>query len=85
MRQHGFPHLWNYIDDLIFSGLPSEIYPAYDFLLNLLPQLGLDISQEKLVPPATAATCLGILINTTTRTISIPSEKLSEIIQLCHF
>ena len=51
MHQHGFPHLWNYIDDLIYTGLPSEIYPAYDFLLNLLFQSGLDISQGKLVPP----------------------------------
>ena len=59
MRQHGFPHLWNYIDDLLYTGLPSQIYPAYQFLLNLLPQLGFDISQEKLVPPATAVTCLG--------------------------
>ena len=83
MTQHGFPHLWNYIDDLIYTGLPSQIYPAYQFLLNLLPQLGLDISQEKLVPPTTVATCLGIRIDTTARTISIPTEKLNDILYLC--
>ena len=27
--QHGFPHLWNYTDDIIYTGLPSHIYPAY--------------------------------------------------------
>ena len=84
MCQHGFPHLWNYIDDLIYTGLPSQIFPAYQFLLNLLPKLGLDISQEKLVPPTTVATCLGIQIDTKTRTISIPPEKLSDITQLCN-
>ena len=83
MRQHGFPHLWNYIDDLIYTGLPSQIYPAYQFLLNLLPRLGLDISQEKLVPPTTVATCLGISIDTKSCTISIPPEKLNHILQLC--
>ena len=84
MRQHGFPHLWNYIYDLIYTGLPSQIYPAYRFLLNLLSQLGLDISPEKLVPSATAVTCLGILIDTKSRTMSVLAEKLNEIIQICN-
>ena len=83
MSQHGFPYLHNYIDDLIYIGLPSEIYKSYSFLLDLLAQLGLDISMKKLVPPTTAATCLGIHIDTIDRTISIPSKKLQEIITIC--
>ena len=74
----------SYINDLIYTSLPSQIYHAYQFLLDLLPKLGLDISQDKLVTPAVAVTCLGILIDIKTRTISIPQEKLSQIIQLCH-
>ena len=83
MSQHGFPYLYNYIDDLIYIGLPSEIHKSYAFLLDLLAQLGLDISMKKLVPPTTAATCLGIHIDTIDRTISIPSKKLQEIITIC--
>ena len=52
MTKNGFPGLYNYIDDLIFTGLPSKIHPAYRFLQGLLEDLGLDISQKKLVPPA---------------------------------
>ena len=83
MRQNDFPGLWNYIDDLIYTSLPSKIYHSYQFLLNLLQDLGLAISLEKLIAPTTSATCLGILVDTKTRTISIPSEKLAEIKQLC--
>ena len=83
MQQHGFPHLFNYIDDLIYTGLPSQIHSSYQFLLQLLQELGLDISQKKLVPPDTVVTCLGIQIDTVNRTLSIPHQKLQEIVKLC--
>ena len=83
MRQHGFPGLWNYIDDLIYTGLPSTIHQSYQFLISLLHDLGLDISKEKLVAPATSVVCLGINIDTRSRTISIPDQKLQEIKILC--
>ena len=84
MANNGFPNLFNYIDDLVYTGLPSDIHQAFRFLKDLLAQLGLDISLKKLVPPDTSVTCLGILINTTNRTISAPPQKLSEIIDICN-
>ena len=81
--QHGFHNLHNYIDDLIYTGLPSEIHASYAFLKHLLAQLGLDISMKKLVPPSTVVTCLGIQIDTIERTLSIPEGKLKEITNLC--
>ena len=83
MAKHGFPGLHNYIDDLIFTGLPSKIHLAYEFLKNLLSELGLDISDKKLVPPSTSAVCLGILIDTVDRIIAIPQKKLQEIVHMC--
>ena len=83
MAKHGFTGLYNYIDDLIFTGLPSKINLAYEFLQNLLQDLGLDISRKKLVPPSTSVVCLGILINTIDRTISIPPSKLQDIANMC--
>ena len=83
MQQHGFPHLFNYIDDLIYTGLPSQIHSSYQFLLELLQELGLEIFQKKLVPPDTVVTCLGIQIDTVNRTLSIPHQKLQEIVKLC--
>ena len=83
MAQHGHPDLHNYIDDLLYFGLPSKIQSAYEFLLQLLQELGLNISAKKLHPPDTQVVCLGILFDTVNRTISILPEKLQEIIQTC--
>ena len=44
MTQNGFPNLFNYIDDLIYTGLPSDIHSSFKFLKELLVELGLDIS-----------------------------------------
>ena len=81
MAEHGFPDLFNYIDDLIYVGLPSKIDAAFDFLMSLLADLGLEVSSKKLVAPATSVICLGILIDSKSRTISIPSEKLGQIVE----
>ena len=36
MRQQGFPHLYNYVEDLIYCGLPSDIHQSFETLLELL-------------------------------------------------
>ena len=53
------------------------------FLLSLLQDLSSQISQSKLIPPNTQVTCLSILVDTVTRTISILPEKLEEIQNMC--
>ena len=83
MTTTGIPGLYNYIDDLSFTGLPSKIHQAYRFLQDLLAELGLNISYKKLVPLSTYVVCLDILINTVDRTISIPPEKLQGIVNMC--
>ena len=83
MASHGYKGLYNYIDDLIYIGLPSEIQDSYQFLLKLLQNLGLDISVSKLVSPSTSVICLGILVDTINKTISIPEQKLQEIKDTC--
>ena len=67
MAQHGFPLLFNYINDLIFTGLSSQMDASLQFLKSLLAELGLDISMKKLVPPYTSVTSLGILIDSVQR------------------
>ena len=78
MRQEGFCVI-DYIDDYIGVGVLSVANVSYHFLLNLMERLGLSVSQKKLIPPSTRVTCLGVLIDTDTGTISIPSEKLVQI------
>ena len=74
MKEHGFPNLYNYINDLIYIGLLSKIDCAFTFRQKLLGKLGLQISDKKLVPPSTSVVCLGIQIDTIAKTISIPSK-----------
>ena len=49
MNKNGHNVLVTHINDLIYCGLPSTILNSYQFLLDLLQELGLDISLKKLV------------------------------------
>ena len=65
-------------------GLPHEIDKSFQLLKELLHDLGLNISEAKLVPPSTLAVYLGIMVNTLNKTISIPEGKLQELKELCN-
>ena len=80
MRQKGYAMI-DYIDDYVGLGIPSVAWNSYDALTHLMRDLGLTISEKKLVPPATQVTCLGVLIDTVKGTIAIPPEKLDQINQ----
>ena len=75
MKTHSHNALLNYIDDHIYVSLPSNIDQSYQLFLSLLADLGLQTSKSKLVPPSTEVICLGILINTVAKTISIPRKS----------
>ena len=64
-------HVKHYLQEELNHGLPSNIYKSFKFLSDLLHQLGLNINPKKLVEPSTSVVCLGILINTEDRTMSI--------------
>ena len=49
----------------------------------MLQELGLTISQSKLVAPTTKCVCLGIEVDTVNSTLSIPQQKLTEILTVC--
>ena len=83
--KQGF-YLMSYVDDLLLAELPSKSMHSYTTLLKLLENLNIPVSQAKLCPPSTTVTCLGILVDSLKGTVSVPSEKLEEIIQKCkHF
>ena len=79
----GYPNLYNYIDDLVYTGLPGDIQQSYQTLLALLKELGLEISTSKLIEPTNIAVCLGFEINSVNRTLRIPNDKLRQIQQIC--
>ena len=78
MRRKGFPII-DYIDDYVGVGVPSVASASYATLLHLMSDLGLTVSQKKLVAPSTQLTCLGVMIDTVEGTIAIPPEKLQQI------
>ena len=83
MKSQGYDVI-NYIDDVIGFGTISTAKPSFEALKSLLHKLGLDISFKKLVTPTTKVTCLGVDVDTVDFTVSIPDQKLTEIIQICN-
>ena len=58
----------------------DTVHPTLrDALLDVMKQLGITVSEKKLVAPTTRAVCLGILIDTVDGTVAIPPEKLQDI------
>ena len=78
MCQKGFIII-DYIDDYVRMGIPNIMLDSYHALIDLMVRLGITISQNKLVPPATQVMCLGVLIDMVHRTIAIPLDKLPDI------
>ena len=82
MHNKGY-FLTNYKDDLIRCDEPEIAFKAFQFLKNFIFKLGLVISESKLYEQQKCIPCLGINVNIETGIISIPVEKLGEIVTLC--
>ena len=65
-----------YIDDVLGAAMAEEAPFAYNKLLLLLQELGLQILPEKCFQPSTRMICLGILFDTEVGTISVPEDKV---------
>ena len=72
----------NYLDDLIGVADPGASAAAFNALGELLHELGLEENHDKACAPDSCQVVLGILINTIEGTVSVPDEKLSEIVSL---
>ena len=82
MPQKGFA-VTNYIDDIIDHSVVSKSQASIDTLRALLVELGYDISEKKVVQPATKVTCLGVDIDTVEFTVFITPDKVREILLEC--
>ena len=68
--------LINYLDDLGSAEDPACAQEAFDFLVQLLEDLGLETSPLKMAPPSAQMVFLGILLDTIAMTLSVPPEKI---------
>lgn len=83
MAQEGFTVL-AFLDD--FAGCEmdrTKAEAAYACFIRLTTRLGLQLANDKCAPPATIMQWLGYDINAQTMIISIPQEKLKEVLAIC--
>ena len=77
MSQKGY-QVTNYIDNVIGHATVSQAGPSFQFLTDLLVELGFALSDKKIVPPTTKCICLGIELDPETFSAAIPSDKLEK-------
>jgi hypothetical protein len=73
----------NYIDDFMCIVPVHDALRAFQLVSFITTEVGLVTSHEKTVYPSHITTCLGIIIDTKSFTLSIPKEKLKAIVQMC--
>ena len=83
MAQQGYK-MFPYIDDYILVTHTDKALNAFQCLVHLLTELGLPMNPDKLCPPSTSLTCLGITIDLFHHTFSIEDTKIKTIWQECH-
>lgn len=78
-------HCLAYLDD--FAGCSASIEKAHEgfnTFINLTTHLGLELSHPKCVQPNTTIEWLGYHVDTVAMTISVPAQKLEEVLQECN-
>jgi hypothetical protein len=79
-RKNGISNIIHYVDDSLgASTTKATAQHEFDAAVLTFRELGFEIANEKLVPPATAVEYLGILLDTQSWTISLPPHKLLRI------
>ena len=82
MAKKGYK-MFPYIDDYILVTHRDKADDAFQYLVHLLTDLGLPMNPDKLCPPTTSLTCLGITINVEQHVLSIEDTKIKAIWQEC--
>lgn len=82
MARRGYT-VFSYLDDfLIVSENKRDCWLALNELINLLTQLGFTINWDKVTPPTQQLIYLGVYIDTVSRKLSLPVNKVSELLDL---
>ena len=81
IQKCGYKKVVAYQDDfLIIGDTYKECLQGWVQAMNIIVQLGFEINYDKLEPPSTCITFLGIELNSKIMTLSLPSSKLDSII-----
>ena len=83
MARRGYPDTIVYLDDwLVIAPTKQLCQEIMTILLRLLRSLGFSISYDKVVTPTTVLTFLGIQLDTINMSLTLPSEKVTDLKQL---
>ena len=74
---------FNYMDEVICVHRRQNADTEFETLYSLFEFLGIPINPKKVVPPSHSLTCMGIKVDLDAKQLSIPQEKLLEILDLC--
>ena len=72
-----------YVDDFVGVANRDIAQGLFKDLASLFTEVGLPMNPDKIVPPCTSMTCLGINIDISHNTLSIDHDKLLAIYQEC--
>ena len=79
MEGYGFHNLVVYLDDfLLVEDSYEKCLLGRDILIQLLRRLGFAIAWEKIVGPSQQVVFLGVLLDSTNCTITLPADKLDQ-------
>ena len=83
MARWGFHSVVVYLDDFLVIGqTKEECQLAFDTLLQLLQDLGFQISWHKVLRPTQNLVFLGVELNTLKCEMALPQDKLEDLHQL---
>uniref|UniRef100_A0A1I8ID48 SAP domain-containing protein n=1 Tax=Macrostomum lignano TaxID=282301 RepID=A0A1I8ID48_9PLAT len=82
MLKHGFYAMEAYMDDFAFCGDLESCWKFYNHLIDLLERLGFTVNRSKCVPPTTRMTFLGILFDSVAGQMSLPAEKVQDLLHV---
>ena len=74
-------YLLNYVDDFVSAEKKERIWEGFRFLTQLLQDLGVETSKEKVVQPTNRMAFLGITFDAGKQTMEIPEHKVKDITQ----
>ena len=73
----------NYIDDIIAIHPRQRAKEDFDTLYSLFEFLRVPINPKKVVSPTRVLTCMGICVDVDARQLTIPHEKILQIVDTC--
>ena len=81
--RRGGHHVFAYMDDYILVSPADQTYSQFAELSALVTYLGFSMNPDKINPPTIIPTCLGILIDLDSNSLSIKQNKLDRIYAKC--